>query len=96
MSEDSHTTNLDDPRRAAIDRLKNRRSFGEHVVCFAVVNVFLIAIWAATGSGYFWPAWVLGLWGIGLVMHGWTAFFQKPIAEEDIQREIQRGGSAVA
>ena len=55
MSEDSDTTNIDSRRRAAIERLKNRRSFGEHVVCFVVVNAFLIAIWAATGSGYFWP-----------------------------------------
>jgi hypothetical protein len=96
MSQDSDATNIDDQRRAAIERLKNRRSFGEHMVCFVVVNAFLIAIWASTGGGYFWPAWVLGLWGIGLVMHAWTAFFRKPIAEQDIQREIQRGGSAVA
>ena len=25
----------------------------------AIVNVFLIGIWAAGGAGYFWPAWVL-------------------------------------
>jgi signal transduction histidine kinase len=25
----------------------------------AIVNLFLIGIWAAAGAGYFWPAWVL-------------------------------------
>jgi hypothetical protein len=25
-------------------------------------------------------------------MHAWTAFVQKPITEEEIQKEMQRGG----
>lgn len=83
-------------RKAAIERLKNRRSFVPHLVVFVVVNAALIGIWAATGAGYFWPAWVLGFWAIGLVMHAWTVFLQKPITEDDIEREVKRGGSAVA
>ena len=47
-------------------RLQDRRDFGSHVVVFVVVNAFLVAAWAITGSGYFWPAWVLAAWGIGL------------------------------
>jgi hypothetical protein len=96
MDDESNTISSDAPRRAAIERLKNRRSFGEHLVSYVVVNAFLVTIWAVTGAGYFWPAWILGGWGIGLVLHAWTAFFQKPITEEQIQREIERGGSAVA
>jgi 2TM domain-containing protein len=84
-----------EPRKAAIERLKNRRSFAQHVVSYVVVNAFLIGIWFATGGGYFWPAWVLGGWGIGLVLHAWTAFFQRPITEADVAREMKRGGSAV-
>jgi hypothetical protein len=96
MVEDGNTAESDDRRTAAIERLKNRRAFGQHLVSYIVVNGLLIGIWAATGAGYFWPAWVLGIWGIGLVMHAWTAFLQKPITEEDIQREIRRGGGSVA
>lgn len=81
-------------REAAIARLKNKRSFTQDVVSFVVVNAFLVGVWAFTGAGYFWPAWVMGAWGIGLVMHAWTAFGQRPITEEEIQREIQRGGPA--
>ena len=33
-----------------------------------MVNAFLIGVWALTGHGYFWPAWVLGGWGIGLAL----------------------------
>jgi hypothetical protein len=96
MVETSNSTETatDSRRTAAIERLKNRRSFGQHLVSYVVVNAMLIGIWAATGGGYFWPAWVLGFWGIGLVMHAWTAFVQKPITEEDIEREMRRGGAA--
>ena len=49
------------------------------------------SIWAATGAGYFWPIWVILGWGIGIVFHAWTVFGQKPITEDDVQREMQRG-----
>jgi hypothetical protein len=83
-------------RRAAIERLKNRRGFAPHLVVYLVVNGLLVLVWATTGGGFFWPVWVIGLWGIGLVMHAWTAFVQKPITEEDVRREIERGGTSVA
>ncbi len=40
-----------------------------HATIYVVVNVMLIAIWAATGGGYFWPIWPLMGWGIGLGCH---------------------------
>ncbi len=85
----------DASRKAAIERLKNRRAFGQDLVAYLVVNGFFVLIWAVTGGGYFWPAWIMGLWGIGLVLHAWTAFFQRPITEEDVEREMRRGGDAV-
>jgi hypothetical protein len=83
-------------RKAAIERRKVKRGFGQDVFSYIVVNAFLIGIWAMTGAGYFWPAWVLAGWGIGVVMHAWAAFGQKPITEDDIEREMKRGGQAVA
>jgi hypothetical protein len=79
-------------REAAIKRLDDRRTFTQHLVSYVVVNVGFIAIWALTGAGYFWPAWVLGAWGVGLVLHAWTVFGQRPITEDDIQREMDRHG----
>jgi hypothetical protein len=57
------------------------------------------AVWAATGAGDLWPAWLTGLWGIGLVLNAWDVYFRMPITEADVQREIQRlhpkhGGAA--
>jgi hypothetical protein len=37
------------------------------LVAFLAVNLVLIAIWAATGAGYFWPIWPLLGWGLGLM-----------------------------
>jgi 2TM domain len=59
-------------------------------VAYVVINAFLVEIWAFTGAGYFWPAWVLGAWGAGLVLHAWDAFVRRPITEADIAAEIQR------
>jgi hypothetical protein len=33
---------------------------------------------------------VENFWGIGLVMHAWSAFFSRPITEADVEREIER------
>jgi len=71
-------------------RLQDRRDFGSHVVVFVVVNAFLVAAWAITGSGYFWPAWVLAAWGIGLVLHAWETFVHRPVTEADVEAELRR------
>jgi len=60
------------------------------VVVFVVVNAFLIAAWAATGAGYFWPAWVLAAWGVGLVLHAWETFAHRPVTEDDVEAELRR------
>jgi hypothetical protein len=71
-------------------RVTDRREFGSHVVVYIVVNAAFIFIWTVTSSGYFWPAWILGGWGIGLVLHGWDAFVRRPVTDADVQAELQR------
>ena len=34
------------------------------------VMALLVAIWALTGTGYFWPVWPALGWGLGLVLGG--------------------------
>ena len=84
------STPPDDERTVARQRLQLRRDFSSHVVAFVVVNAFLIGIWWFTGSGYFWPAWVMGAWAIGLVLHAWEAFVRRPITEADVDAEVHR------
>ena len=48
---------------------RGRDELAEHLRAFVLVNLLLIAIWAAAGAGYFWPIWPLLGWGIGLLSH---------------------------
>ena len=77
-------------REQARQRLQDRREFFSHTVAFIVINAFLVGVWALTGAGYFWPAWVLGVWGAGLVLHGWECFFRRPVTDADVDRELRR------
>lgn len=80
----------DDLRQIARKRIEDRRGLIPHLIMYALVNAGLIAIWATTGRGFFWPGFVLGFWGVGVVMHVWSVFFNRPITEADVQREIER------
>ena len=76
-------------REQALERLKKKRDFQGHLVAFVVVNAGLWAIWAATG-GYPWPAWVTGLWAVGLLLNAWDVYLRAPITEADVQHEMER------
>jgi len=79
-----------DIRELARQRLQKRSDLGAHFVAYVLVNAMMIGIWAITGTGYFWPAWVLLGWGVGLALNVWDVFFRHPITEADIQREVHR------
>ncbi len=53
------------PARARQTRAGRRA----HLRVYLAVNLMLIAIWALSGAGPFWPAWPLLGWGLGLVLH---------------------------
>jgi hypothetical protein len=77
-------------RKLASERVHKRRDFAAHAVAYVVVNAMLIGIWAFTGAGYFWPAWVLFGWGVGLVLNFWDVYLRRPVTEHDIQQEMKR------
>ena len=84
------TDEEDQKRAAAIKRLKAKRDFRTHVATYIIVNLLLTAIWALSGAGYYWPIWTLVPWGVGLAFHGWAAYTERPISEEEIRREMSR------
>ena len=59
------TADLPAPR-ARPARRPMRPDFGPYVG----VSVMLVAIWALTGMGYFWPVWPILGWGISFVGPG--------------------------
>jgi hypothetical protein len=80
----------DDTRAHALERLKKQQDFRAHLLVFTMVNAMVWTIWALTGSGFPWPIFVTGGWGIGLVMNAWEAFWRRPISEAEVQREMER------
>lgn len=78
-------------RAAAVERFKEKRDFWGYLMAWVLVNTLLVVIWAATSDGaHFWPMWSMLGWGIGLGFHAWDAF-QKPIGEEAIRKETEKG-----
>jgi len=66
-----------------------KRDFTSHVVDYVAINAFLIGVWALSG-GYFWPAWVIAVWGAGLAVHAWQTFVHRPITELDVDADLSR------
>ena len=46
-------------RDAALRRLRKRRRLRHHAGAHVILNLFIVGIWLASGSSYFWPAWVM-------------------------------------
>jgi hypothetical protein len=89
--EHAGSTEPESPERTFVrQRLQARRDFASHVFVFIVANTAVVLIWAITGSGYFWPAWLIGLWAIGVIMHGWDAFIRRPVTEEDVDEALRK------
>lgn len=61
---------LDDlPAERRTPTMRGDPGLRSHLTVYLAVNGMLIAIWALTGMGYFWPIWPMMGWGIGLASH---------------------------
>ena len=84
-------------RKQAVASLNRKRAFKQTLVAYVLVNIALVGIWALSGQGYFWPAWVIGGWGLGLAFQAWAAYGPRhEITEDEVSEEMSRlrgGGS---
>lgn len=55
-------------------RRANEVAFQIHARAWLLVNLFLVAIWAVAGFGYFWPAWPALCWGFAVAVHGGATY----------------------
>jgi signal transduction histidine kinase len=55
---DSDLTGAED-REDALRRLRRRRRLRHHLGAHVILNAFIVGVWLASGSSYFWPAWVM-------------------------------------
>jgi hypothetical protein len=51
----------------------DRAALRWHGRAFFLVAVALVATWALTGAGAFWPAWVVVPWGAVVAFHAWCS-----------------------
>lgn len=83
-------TNASPEYERAKTRVEKKRKYRADLMGYVVINAFLIVVWAITGRGYFWPGWVLGVWGVFLLLSAWDLFFRREVTHEDVERELHR------
>jgi hypothetical protein len=75
-------------------RVKAKRDFYGHLGLYIVINIILVLIWAfASGGGYPWFAWPMGIWGIFVVYNFLEVFvFSKRTGRDKkaIEKEVER------
>jgi hypothetical protein len=77
-------------RDRARARVEKKHKLRGDIVTYLVVNAALVAAWALTGFGYFWPGWVLGFWGVFLLLDAWNVYYRRPVTEDEIDRELYK------
>jgi len=83
----------DKQRELAIQRLKLKQDFKGILAGGLFAVVVVVVIWALAEGGYFWPMWVMLGAAIAIVGQGWKAYGpSNRITEDDVQREMNRGG----
>jgi hypothetical protein len=50
----------------AATQIQRWRDFSAHLAAYLVIDLVFIAIWTMSGRGFFWPAFPLVGWAIGL------------------------------
>jgi Flp pilus assembly protein TadB len=79
-------------RKAAEERLQQQAGFKKMIGGFLLLIVLAVVIWALTGQGYFWPAWmILGL-AVATVATAWSAYGprQKGPSQSEIEAEARK------
>lgn len=77
----------------ARQRVKAKRSFWSHFTFYIVANVICFLIWAFTSfGGYPWFLWVLGPWGIVIILpHYLRVFvFEGKSGKRAIEKEAEK------
>ncbi len=72
-------------------RVRAKRNFWGSLIFYAVVNIICFIIWALTGGGYPWFLWVLGPWGVLVILHYLRVFvFAGKSERRAIEKEAER------
>ena len=56
-------------------RVKAKRDFWGHFIFYAVVNIICFLVWVLGDRGYPWFLWVLGPWGLVIILPHYLRVF---------------------
>jgi hypothetical protein len=70
-------------------QLQRWRDFQAQVLAYIVMNAAFVAIWALTGEGFFWPAFPLVGWAIGLSFQHFHVALRGQITDRDISEKLR-------
>jgi hypothetical protein len=79
-----------DARARARARVERKHKLRADVGAYLVINAILVVVWAVSGAGYFWPGWILGVWGVFLLLDAWNIYFRRPVTDQEIDAELRR------
>ena len=71
-------------------RLQRWRDFAAHLTAYLVMNLAFVTVWWLNHGGYFWPAWTIVGWGLGLSFQHFQVVLRGFITDSDVRREISR------
>lgn len=80
--------NEDERIQRARELAASRYAFRWHLPIYVIVNGGLVAVWWFTDPTFFWPAFPMFFWGIGLVAHYLSAY--RTVGRRWIEREMER------
>lgn len=91
MSEPTSPPDQDNLRKQAQHRVSAQLNFKRYLGLWAIISIFMVVIWAATGLGAFWPIWPIVGMGIAAGFMGWSAYGPRTgPTEEQIEAEMRR------
>jgi len=84
-------TPISNDRDEAIRRLTAKHHLQQSGISFLGVSIVLVAIWAITGGGDFWPIFPILAFAFAFCSQAVAMYTHKGITEDDIQKEMGRG-----
>ncbi|MFC1909322.1 2TM domain-containing protein [Chloroflexota bacterium] len=72
-------------------RVKAKRDFWGNLIFYAVVNIICFLVWVLGDRAYPWFLWVLGPWGVLVILHYLRVFVLAGKSERSaIEKEVER------
>lgn len=72
-------------------QLQRWRDFQAHVGAYLVINTVFVLIWTRNRRRFFWPAYPLIGWGLGLSFQHFSAVLRGQITDDDVRRKLRPG-----